>query len=297
MPKNTTKDILQQHNLAAHKKLGQNFLINPKTAESIVRSGGISKEDTIVEVGVGLGALTQPIAQRAKHVIGVEIDSGLVRYHTENNDLPDNTTLIHNDILKVDFIWLMKQCGEPLKILANLPYSISNPFIFKLIENRDCIDWVVVMLQKEVAERLMAQPSTKEYGIPTILLQSCARVKKIMTLKPHEFHPQPKVDSVVICIDFSSQEDRKFDHPLFDYKLFQTLVRTAFGKRRKTLLNNIASINLFITSENNTKSYNKEITEKTIKAAGLHPGERAENLTLENYVDLTIATSKQKLLI
>jgi 16S rRNA (adenine1518-N6/adenine1519-N6)-dimethyltransferase len=295
MRKNATKELLQQHDLAPHKKLGQNFLVNPMTAESIVHCGNISEDVTIVEVGVGLGALTKPLAKRAKHVFGVEIDSGLIRYHKEENDLPENITLIHNDILKVDFNSLMQQCGEPLKIMANLPYSISNPFIFKLIENRSCVEWVVVMLQKEVADRLMASPSSKEYGIPTVLLQSCAQVKKLMTLKPHEFHPQPKIDSVVIRIDFSPKPQRVKELPPFDYNLFNTLVRTAFGKRRKTLLNNIASINLFVPPDNFEKRLNKEITERVIRDAGLSPGIRAENLAVEDFVQLAIVAYKHKI--
>lgn len=227
-------------------------------------------------------------------MFGVEIDSGLVRYHNEEKDLAENVTLIHNDILKVDFQSLMETCGEPLKIFANLPYSISNPFIFKLIENAKYLKWVVVMLQKEVADRLLAQPSSKEYGIPTVLLQSCASVKKLMTLKPHEFHPQPKIDSVVIRITFSPEPEHVMALPEFNYKLFQLLVRTAFGMRRKTLLNNIAGINLFTPSAKIDKKYNKEITEKVILAAGLQPNIRAEKLTIENFVQLTIEVSHQK---
>lgn len=297
MRKTTTKELLQQHNLAPHKKFGQNFLVNPTTAESIVYSGNISEEDNIVEVGVGLGALTKPLAKMANHVFGVEIDSGLIRYHKEEDDLPKNITLIHNDILKVDFNSLMHQCGGPLKIMANLPYSISNPFIFKLIENRSCVEWVVVMLQKEVADRLMASPSSKAYGIPTVLLQSCAHVRKLMTLKPHEFHPQPKIDSVVIRIDFSPTPERVKALPSFNYNLFNILVRGAFGKRRKTLLNNIASINLFKSSDNFDKKINKEITETVIINAGLSPGIRAENLTVEDFVQLAITVSAERSLI
>lgn len=292
MGKTSTKQILQRHNLAPHKKLGQNFLINPATAESVVISGNVSAEDTIVEVGVGLGALSLPLAQKAKYVFGVEIDSGLVRYHLEEKCLPGNMTLIHDDILKVDFKGLKSQCGEPLKIVANLPYSISNPFIFKLIENRQHIKWVVVMLQKEVADRLCAAPSSKAYGIPTVLLQSCAQIQKLLTLKPHEFHPQPKIDSVVIRLDFQPKPARVDALPPFDFKIFQTLVRTAFGKRRKTLLNNLSSINLFVPPTKKSNKNNKEITEKIIKIAGISPAIRAENLSLEDFVQLAIETSQ-----
>jgi 16S rRNA (adenine1518-N6/adenine1519-N6)-dimethyltransferase len=290
MIKKTTKQTLRQHSLAPSKRFGQNFLVNPHTAESIVRSAAVSENDVIIEVGVGLGALTTPLAGQAKKVIGVEIDSGLIRYHHQENDLADNVTLMHADILKADFADLMRQSGAKLKIIANLPYSISNPFIFKLVENREYVDWVVVMLQKEVAERLMASPSSKEYGIPTVLLGSCAHVKKIMLIKPHEFHPQPKIDSMVIRLDFFSQADPVLNIPPFDTILFRRVVRASFAKRRKTLLNNLSCIDFFENS--GEKQHNKEAAAVAIKAAGLQVEERAENLTLLDFVNLTNAIAE-----
>ena len=136
-----TKQSLQAHKLAPKKRFGQNFLVHRHTAEAIVTAGGIGKQDKIVEVGVGLGALTIPLAEAAGHVFGLEIDSGIIRLHQEEKDLPDNVTLIHGDVLKTDFNILVEQCGGPLKIMANLPYSISNPFLFKLIENHKAMAW------------------------------------------------------------------------------------------------------------------------------------------------------------
>ena len=199
-----TKQSLQKHSLAPKKRFGQNFLVHRKTAEAIVQAGGVGKDDSIIEVGVGLGALTIPLAHAAGHVFGLEIDSGIIRYHQEENDLPDNVTLMHEDVLKADFNALADRCGGMLKIMANLPYSISNPFLFKLIDNHERMAWATIMLQKEVAQRLLAHAGTKDYGVPTVLLQSCATVKPLMTLKPAEFHPRPKIDSVVVRIDFSS---------------------------------------------------------------------------------------------
>ena len=185
-----TRKSLREENLAPKKQLGQNFLVNKATANAVANCGKISENDIIIEVGVGLGALTQPIAEQAKHVIGLEIDRGLVRFHNERQDLPENVTLLHQDILKADFDELYRQSQAKLKIMANLPYSISNPFLFTLIENREKMDWATVMLQKEVADRLTASPNTKQYGIPTVLLKSCATVQSLLTLKPKEFHPQ-----------------------------------------------------------------------------------------------------------
>ncbi len=288
-----TKQSLQTHKLAPKKRFGQNFLVHRKTAEAIVQAGGVCKEDMIVEVGVGLGALTIPLAEAAGHVFGLEIDSGIIRFHQEEQDLPANVTLMHEDVLKTDFNVLAGQCGGPLKIMANLPYSISNPFLFKLIENHEQVAWATIMLQKEVAQRLMAQPGTKEYGVPTVMLQSCATVKPLMTLKPGEFHPRPKIDSVVVRIDFSADTERIRQLPAYNQKIFRHIVRAAFGQRRKTLLNTLCSAELFDSLPEISKAEGKELTGKVINAAGISPGIRAENLVLEDFVRLAIETSRQ----
>jgi len=288
-----TRKFLNEHSLAPKKRLGQNFLVNRKTAEAIVAAGAVEKEDTIVEVGVGLAALTIPLAMAAGHVFGLEIDSGIIRYHREEYDLPGNVTLIHADVLKTDFASLASQCKGPLKIMANLPYSISNPFLFKLIENRLHMAWATVMLQKEVAERLTALPGTKEYGVPTVLLQSCATVKHLMTLKPGEFHPRPKIDSVVVRIDFSQNNKQLQDLPAYDHKLFTSIVRAAFNQRRKTLVNTLSSAKVFHSASSGDKGVGKELTGRVIAEAGLNPGIRAEKLTLEDFVRLAVAAQHQ----
>lgn len=284
-----TKSELKEHKLAPKKKFGQNFLVHKRTAEAIVAAGEVTKDDIIVEIGVGLGALTVPMAERAKHVYGVEIDSGIVQYHEEQQDLPDNVTLIHQDILKTDFNDLIDRCGGKLKILANLPYSISHPFIFKLIEYRQYITQATVMLQLEVAERLMAEPSTKDYGIPTVLLASCSTIKKKMILKPAEFHPKPKIDSAVITIDFTSFPE----FPSFDYAVFNRIVRTAFSQRRKTILNTLSGAGLFFSGDKSKKAENKQLTEEVINTSGLKPNLRPEVLTVNDFIDLSICFEKK----
>lgn len=283
-----TRQSLDKHSLAPKKKFGQNFLVNRRTAEAIVRAGNVLHDDIIIEVGVGLGALTQPLAEQAKRVVGLEIDSGLIRFHEEENDLPDNVTLIHQDVLKSNFSQLSQEYGGPLKILANLPYSISNPFIFKLIENKQHVASATIMLQKEVAERLMAVPSTKEYGVPSVLLQSCATIKKMMTLKPAEFHPRPKIDSVVIRIEFSHTPFQSADGTPFSYSVFKNIVRTAFNQRRKTILNTLSGAAFFMCKADIDKAANKILTEKTIYEAGLDPSVRPEVLHLEEFIKLAI---------
>ncbi len=281
-----TRALLKDHNLAPKKRFGQNFLIHKQTAEAIVRAGGITDKDIVVEVGVGLGALTYPLARAAYHVFGYEIDRGIVRLHNEENKLPQNVTLVHQDILTANFEELHDKCGRDLIIMANLPYSISNPFIFKLIDNGHLISKATIMLQKEVADRLMASPNSKEYGIPTVLLGVCARVKKIMTLRPGEFHPRPKIDSVVVTIDFT--RSRLGDHiPEFNNRFFNRLVRTAFSQRRKTLLNTLASGGFFKNRAVNTKTLNKKYTLQAIETANISPSIRPECLDISEYLSLS----------
>lgn len=288
---NHTRHTLISNRLAPKKRLGQNFLVNRHTAEAIVRAGMVCDTDIILEVGVGLGALTTPLAAAARQVYGYEIDRGIIRYHQEEGDLPDNVTLIHQDILTADFPQIAELCGGSLKILANLPYSISNPFIFKLIDNAPLIDSATIMLQKEVAERLTAQPATKEYGVPTVLLASCATVKKLLTLKPAEFHPRPKIDSVVITIDFKARrtEQDQNQWPEYDFALFKKIVRTTFNQRRKTILNTLSEAGFFLDSGRKSKAENKVVTEMAITHAALSPAARPETLTVADFMALARA--------
>ncbi|MCI5121577.1 MAG: ribosomal RNA small subunit methyltransferase A, partial [Candidatus Electrothrix sp. AUS4] len=157
-----SKSLLKEQGLAASKKLGQNFLVHQHTAQRIVDFAELSKDNTALEIGVGLGALTGPLAEAAGQVLGLEADSGIIRLHEEQGDLPANVRLIHQDVLKADFNELVRfSGGKRLKIIANLPYSISSPSLFQLIEQYEQIDYAVVMLQKEVALRLLAKPGTK----------------------------------------------------------------------------------------------------------------------------------------
>jgi len=293
-----TRAVLKNHNLAPKKRFGQNFLVHRQTAEAIVNAGQITPGDVIVEVGVGLGALTHPLSRSAGHVYGYEIDRGIIRLHNEEGNLPQNVTLVHRDILTEDFDALHDKCGNDLIIMANLPYSISNPFIFKLIENAHLISKATIMLQKEVAFRLMANPGSKEYGIPTVLLGVYASVKKVMTLKPHEFHPQPKIDSVVITIDFTKNSGNIDDIPDFNRSFFNRIVRTAFSQRRKTLLNTLASGRFFYIPAENDKILNKKYTRQAIEAANISPTIRPECLNISDYVSLstTFHTFKKYLL-
>lgn len=272
-----TKQMLKHQGLAPHKKLGQNFLIHAHTPQRIVDLAGLHPDDQVVEVGVGLGALTQPLAAAARSVIGLEADSGIIRLHQEQQDLPANVRLLHADVLKVDLASLAEP-GQRLKIVANLPYSISSPFLFRLIAHADLMEYAVVMLQKEVALRLMAGPGTKEYGAPTVLLASCAEVKRLMAVDRAEFHPQPKVDSLVIRISFHPLPERVRALGWFDRALLTKVVHAAFSQRRKTLLNGLASAGLPL---------DKTELNRCLIAAGFSPQVRGETLTLEDFVGLS----------
>lgn len=285
-------EALKTNKLAPKKRFGQNFLVHRQTAEAIVRAGGVTADDIILEVGVGLGALTVPLAAVAKHVYGYEIDSGIIRFHQEQGDLPENVTLVHQDILQADFKEIAHRCGGKLKILANLPYSISNPFIFTLIDNAAVINTATVMLQKEVAERLMARPKSKDYGVPTVLLASCASVRKVMTLNPGEFHPKPKVDSVVVEINFSNPSQLPGADERYNLKIFKQIVKATFNQRRKTIQNTLSNAGFFGPLLKQEKHVVKEHTLRIIERAGLQPNARPETLNITDFIKLAVEVEK-----
>ncbi|WP_028582014.1 16S rRNA (adenine(1518)-N(6)/adenine(1519)-N(6))-dimethyltransferase RsmA [Desulfogranum japonicum] len=279
-----TKSTLHREGLAPKKALGQNFLVHQHTATYIADLANIQPEETVIEVGVGLGALTTPLAKQAAKVVGIEADSGIVRMHREQKDLPDNVDLRHADILKTDLGKLAQEAGQRLKIVANLPYSISSPFLFHLIAHRQHVQEAVVMLQKEVAQRLAAQPGNKQYGAPTVLLASCADVSTLLLVKPEEFHPRPKIDSLVIRITFHPVPAHVRNLPEFDHKLFKKIVNAAFNQRRKTLLNSLSSV---------FNTLDKSVVKERIESAGIEASVRAEKLSLEDFVHLARGFAKQ----
>jgi len=278
------KNILKNEKLAPSKKRGQNFLIHRQTAERIVSLAGVTADDTVVELGVGLGTLTGPLAEKVHQVIGLEIDSGIIEWQQSSGNLADNVTLIHQDLLKADFPHLAEQCGGRLKIIANLPYSISNPLLFKLLDNSQVMEWAVLMLQKEVAMRLIANPGTKEYGILSVLMAESAFVTHLLDVGPGQFYPRPKVDSVVVKITFHPVPQRSSSLPVHDPVLLRKVVKSAFQQRRKTLLNSLSS-SPFI-------NFAKENCRRALLGAGIDPTTRAERLTIEDFVALTLELAK-----
>ena len=276
-----TRKILAHHGLAPSKTRGQNFLVHSGTAESIVSAAGFDPDDHVVEVGVGIGALTLPLAAQVTGVTGIEIDKGLVHYLESEQILPPNVTLLHADILKTDITRLASTHDRKLKIIANLPYSISNPFLFHMLAGRMNIDQIVVMLQKEVADRLTAAPGGKDYGIPTVLFGCCAHIEKLLTVGPAQFHPRPKVDSQVIRITFLDTGDTDELFPLFT-----TIVRAAFHKRRKTLLNNLSSSRAVLDVVQPRPDRPKDFIAEILVRGGLDPAVRAEAVRVGQFQDI-----------
>lgn len=274
----STRQILEAYGLAPSKKRGQNFLVHHHTARKIVQKAAFLRGDHIVEVGVGLGALTICLAEEVARVTGFEIDRGIIGYHQTRKSLPDNVELVHADILKTDFALLQKEIGKPLKIISNLPYSISHPFVFVLIDNRRCIDQAVILLQKEVADRLQATPGTKDYGVPTILLQSCATVTGLMHIGPAEFHPRPQVDSSLIRVEF---HHNGLSNESFSW--LRATVRAAFSSRRKTIVNNLLSSLPLPHERYRDRTAKKQCILEILERASIRPETRAERIEIEQF--------------
>jgi 16S rRNA (adenine1518-N6/adenine1519-N6)-dimethyltransferase len=278
LPDKKIREILQEQKLAPKKRFGQNFLVNRNVSEKIVRLAELGPDDIILELGVGFGALTSHLAAICKKVIGLEIDSGIIRYLREEGCLPENVTLLHQNILQADFAKLAEESGGRLKIIANLPYSISNPLLFKLIEHKDTMAWAILMLQKEVAQRLTAEVGTKDYGILTVRMAACASVKKLLDLGPQHFHPRPKVDSQVLKITFFPEPERAASLPVYNRVFLKKIVDAAFQQRRKTLTNSLSAAKI--------PGVDKKKIENALGELGLSSRIRGEKLRIEDFVDL-----------
>jgi 16S rRNA (adenine1518-N6/adenine1519-N6)-dimethyltransferase len=278
LPEKKIKEIMKEQRLAPKKKFGQNFLINRNVSEKIVGLADIKPDDTIIEIGVGFGALTCHLAGICKKVIGLEIDAGIIRYHRQEGCLPENVLLMHQDILQADLAALAAEAGRRIKIIANLPYSISNPLLFKLAMNKEKMAWAILMLQKEVAKRLTAEVGTKDYGILTVRMAACASVTKLLDLGPQHFHPRPKVDSQVVKITFFPEPERVASLPEYDQELFKIIVNAAFQQRRKTLINALSAALPWA---------DKKTLEAPLEKMGLDNRIRGERLKVEDFVALT----------
>ncbi len=270
------RTILNNRGIHAKKQLGQNFLADPSTADMIVSRSGISRSDSVLEIGPGLGALTFCLAGSAREVIAVEKDikiAALLKNMISEKNLT-NITVIEKDILKVNLAEIAGEAGQNLVVIGNLPYNISSQVLIQLIENRKSIARAILMFQKELAERITAEPGSKDYGRITVMLRYCADVSSIATVGAQLFFPKPKVESEVVEIRFK----KNLTHPDIDEKFLSRVVQAAFGKRRKTLKNALTASELGI---------NQKTVEEALALSSIEPSRRAETLSIKEFVALT----------
>ncbi|MEA1970220.1 MAG: 16S rRNA (adenine(1518)-N(6)/adenine(1519)-N(6))-dimethyltransferase RsmA [Thermodesulfobacteriota bacterium] len=271
--------ILKRHRIRPVKRLGQSFLVDNNITSRIVNASKIGGNDTVVEIGAGLGAMTSMIAERAKKVIALEIDPKLVNVLNEELKEISNIEIIHKDILRYDFSSPLGGNGK-IKIIGNIPYNVSSQILFRLIEFRDHISSATLMFQKEVADRIAAAAGTKEYGILSVIIPMYAVLSTIMTVPPLCFHPKPKVDSSVLNMDM--RERPLFELP--DQDIFLKTVKTAFSKRRKTLANNLKSMDTVRSREMDVSALLDE--------AEIDGRRRGETLTVEEFGRLAETISR-----
>ena len=267
-PKNTI-EILQKYQFVFQKKFGQNFLIDTHVLEKIIAAAGVTKDDCVLEIGPGIGTMTQYLAESARHVIAVEIDQNLIPILKDTLSAYENVTVINKDILKVDIQALAQEYngGRPIKVVANLPYYITTPIIFSLLEANLPLKRIVVMVQKEVAERMAARPGTKAYGPLSLALQYYSEPQLAIPVPAHDFMPAPKVDSmVVVC------EKRESPIVNVDASLYVKVVRAAFSQRRKMLRTCLKSM-----------VRPGDTAEAWMARAGIEPTRRGESLTIEEF--------------
>lgn len=275
-----TKDIVDKHGFKFSKSLGQNFLIDDNVIDKIIDGARVKEGDKVIEVGPGIGTLTREMAKRAEKVVAVEIDKNLIPILKETLADFDNTEVVNEDILKVDINKLVdeKLSGGPVKLIANLPYYITTPIVMKFLEEDIPVTDIVVMVQKEVADRMNAVPSTKDYGALSVAVQYYCDTEIVARAPRHMFIPQPKVDSTVIGLHIREEKKYKADNE----QLFFKTVKAAFGQRRKTLLNSLSSMGVL------DKAKIKEV----LAEAGIDEKRRGETLSIEEFANLSNIINK-----
>jgi 16S rRNA (adenine1518-N6/adenine1519-N6)-dimethyltransferase len=272
----TPREIIKQYGIKPNKKLGQSFLIDINVINRIVHAVNISQEDIIVEIGAGIGVLTENIAKKAKRVIAVEIDRNLVEVLKDKLGIYDNVEVHCGDILKFDFNSVSETHNSKIKIIGNVPYNISSPLIFRLLSFRSVISDFMLMLQKEIVQRLVSMPGNKIYGVPSVILQMFASTEKIFDVSSTCFYPQPKVESAVVRGSFL---EKPLVH-LQDENFFTSLVKAAFAQRRKMLINNLKNSKLLADIEEGK-------VKEVLICAGIDGKRRGETLSVEEFGKLS----------
>lgn len=274
----TIKDIMNRYGFKFSKKLGQNFLIDGNIISNICDNSEVSENDEIIEIGPGIGVLSYELCKRAKKVVAIELDKTLIPVLNENLEEFDNFKLIQGDVLKIDLESLIAEEfeGKSIKIVANLPYYITTPIIMKLLEEKLAIDKIVVMVQKEVADRFASKPGSKSYGAITIAVNYYADVRTVVNVPSTVFMPRPNVDSAVIMLDIL----KKPRVEVADEQLMFKLIKSSFGQRRKTILNALSSMDMGLE---------KEEIKEVLESSGFDPRIRGEKLSIEDYAKLSDA--------
>ena len=281
-PTNTIA-VLNRYGFSFQKKFGQNFLIDENVVEKIVRDAGVTKDDFVLEIGPGIGTLTQILCENAREVVAVEIDDKLIPILTEDTlSWYDNVTVIHEDILKLDIVKLANERngGKPIKVVANLPYYITTPIIMGLFESHVPLDSITIMVQKEVADRMQVGPGTKDYGALSLAVQYYAKPQILLNVPASCFMPRPNVDSAVIQLT-------RYEKPpveVADEHLMFRLIRASFNQRRKTMTNSVGN--------SPELSVSKEQMAAALEKCGLSATVRGEALTLAQFAELANVLSE-----
>jgi len=270
------RTLLTAHNISPKKQLGQNFIIDPAFTDKIVKRAGILPEDIVLEIGAGLGALTIPLARRARKVIAIEKDHQIVPILNTEILVSGltNISIIEKDILSVDINALIENMDGEIVVMGNLPYNISSQILVQLIRSRGGISRAVLMFQKELAHRLTADSGCKDYGRLTVMLRYCSDIRKLVDVKASLFFPKPKIDSEILEIKFKKEIDHKADDEQFLFKV----IKSGFGNRRKTLKNALAASELNI---------DPDTAKRVLEKSNIDPTRRAETLTVEEFVRLS----------
>lgn len=279
-----TKEIINKYSFAFQKKFGQNFLIDSNVLESIIRGAEITKDDFVLEIGPGIGTMTQYLCEAARQVVAVEIDKMLIPILEDTLSEYDNVEVINQDVLKVDIKSLAeeKNNGKPIKVVANLPYYITTPIIMGLFESGVPIDSITIMVQKEVADRMQTGPGSKDYGALSLAVQYYATAKVILNVSATCFMPRPNVDSAVIKLTRHKEPTVN----VADEKLMFKIIRASFNQRRKILVNGLKN--------SPELSFSKEQIVKAIEKIGKPETIRGEALTLEEFAELANAFTELK---
>lgn len=274
------KKIMAEHGLIFHKGLGQNFLFDEHYLNSIVEAGNITKEDVVIEIGPGLGVLTTRIAEKAKKVYAIEIDSKIATVLKNITSDYDNIEIVNQDVLKFDLNTITKS-HNCVKIIANLPYYITTPIVMKILEETTNVNSIVIMIQKEVAQRLTANANSKDYGAITLSVNYYADADIMFTVPPGAFIPAPKVESAVVKLKVLDNRRVEVD----DEKLFFKIIKSSFGQRRKTLVNAIS---------NSCPEFDKDTIKAALSQLNINENIRGEALDIENFSKICNFLQKNK---